>query len=95
MTRDPKFICSECKVGTLRLGYAFYFTLQCGQPICVPDFPAWVCDVCGRREYDSDAVADLLAILETKPGTRRKLSRPRTIADQDHSTTSVDPQRRA
>jgi YgiT-type zinc finger domain-containing protein len=95
MARDPKFICSECKVGTLRLDYAFYFTLQDSQPICVPDFPAWVCDVCGRREYDADAVADLLAILEMKPGTRRKLSRLRTISDQDHSTTSVDPQRRA
>lgn len=95
MTRDPKYICAECKVGTLRVGEAFYFTLQGGQPICVPDFPAWVCDVCGRREYDSDAVADLLAILEMKPGSRREQSRPRTFADQDHPTTSVDPQRQA
>ncbi len=95
MARDPKHICSECKVGTLQVGYAFFFTLQGGQPICIPDFPAWVCDVCGRREYDSDAVADLLAILEMTPGSRRKLSRPRTITDQDHSSPSVDPQRRA
>jgi YgiT-type zinc finger domain-containing protein len=95
MTRDPRYICSECKVGTLRVGDAFYFTFQDGQPICVPDFPAWVCDVCGRREYDPEAVADLHAILEMKPGLQRKLSQPRTFTDQDQSTTSVDPQRRA
>jgi YgiT-type zinc finger domain-containing protein len=95
MKRDPKYTCSECKVGTLRRGDVFFFTIQGGQPICVPDFPAWVCDVCGRREYDSDAIADLLAMLEMKPGSQRKLHQPRTIADQDQSTTSVDPQRRA
>jgi hypothetical protein len=31
--------------------------------ITVPDFPAWVCDVCGRREYDLQALNQLNLLL--------------------------------
>jgi len=31
--------------------------------ITVPDFPAWICDMCGKREYDMQALNDLALLL--------------------------------
>ncbi|KPL79047.1 hypothetical protein ADN00_03950 [Ornatilinea apprima] len=45
--------------------------------VMVPDFPAWVCDVCGRREYDQLAMARLSMLLNSEAG--KPVSRPRTI----------------
>jgi hypothetical protein len=52
--------------------------------ITVPHFPAWVCDVCGKREYDEKAISWLTMLLSPDAGrpTQRHrkppLSRPRT-----------------
>lgn len=53
--------------------------MQDGHVICVPDFAAMVCDTCGRREYDRDALAELHAMLETDRYSRRH----RRIRQQD------------
>jgi len=34
----------------------------------VPDFPAWVCDMCGKREYDERAVSMLSMLLNPEAG---------------------------
>jgi YgiT-type zinc finger domain-containing protein len=60
----------------MRLQYLTYFTWLNEELITVPNFPAWVCDLCGRREYDSRAVTWLNALLNPeagrKPVVRRK-----------------------
>jgi YgiT-type zinc finger domain-containing protein len=64
MARDPVLTCPECQLGILHPRRAVYFNLQDGMPVIVPDFPAWICDVCGRREYDQSALVELEAMLE-------------------------------
>jgi len=58
--------CPECAAGLRRLHYLPYFTWFRDQLITVPNFPAWVCDICGRREYDTRAVSWLKTILNTQ-----------------------------
>lgn len=37
--------------------------------ITVPNFPAWICDLCGYRSYDSQALAQLSLLLNPEAGT--------------------------
>jgi YgiT-type zinc finger domain-containing protein len=77
MSNEHTYPCPECMVGTLTLGRSAYFSVRNGQPITVPDFPAWICDVCGRREYDTAALAELQAMLDTGNRPRQRPRRPR------------------
>jgi YgiT-type zinc finger domain-containing protein len=61
--------CSECQAGVLHLRYITYFTWLDDELVTVPNFPAWVCDLCGRREYDQRAIAWLTAMLNPETGT--------------------------
>ena len=65
-------LCPECHAGVLRLQYLTYFTWLNQELITVPNFPSWVCDVCGRREYDPRAISWLNTLLN--PGTGRRTS---------------------
>jgi len=69
-------ICPECHAGVFRLEYLTYFTWLNDELITVPNFPSWVCDVCGKREYDTHAVNWLNMLLSPttgrKPRTRRR-----------------------
>ena len=50
-----------------------YFTWLGDELITVPDFPAWVCDVCGKREFDVHALNQLSLLLSPtagKPATK-------------------------
>ena len=42
-------LCPECQTGVVHLQYLTYFTWLNEELITVPNFPAWVCDVCGKR----------------------------------------------
>ena len=73
------FPCAECRAGILQPCHITYFTWLGNELISVPHFPAWVCDVCGRREYDSKAILWLNMILDPnagKPTTRRRRIQP-------------------
>jgi YgiT-type zinc finger domain-containing protein len=79
-------LCSECQTGVMHLQYLTYFTWLNEELVTVPNFPAWVCDVCGRREYDSKAITWLNTLLNhdarrssprRRPGTTRT-TQPRT-----------------
>jgi YgiT-type zinc finger domain-containing protein len=59
----PLESCPECQVGTLRPGAVPYYAILEGTVVTVPNFPAWVCDVCRHCEYDEDALEDLRAVL--------------------------------
>lgn len=74
--------CSECHAGVLRPRHVTYFTWLGSELITVPHFPAWVCDVCGRREYDERAIQWLNMILDPNAGkptqsNRRRAPHPR------------------
>lgn len=73
---EDAHVCPECHTGILHLQYLTYFTWLNDELITVPNFPAWVCDVCGKREYDTHAISWLNMLLSpttgSKPGPRRK-----------------------
>jgi hypothetical protein len=37
--------------------------------ITVPNFPAWICDICGHRSFDARALVKLNLILNPEAGT--------------------------
>ena len=77
---DPDHIpCSECAAGVMHLRHITYFTWLGEELITVPNFPAWICDVCGRRDYDERAISWLTMLLSPDAGrpTRRVKRTPR------------------
>jgi len=73
------FPCHECHAGVLQPRYVAYFTWLGNELVIVPNFPAWVCDVCGKREYDEKAISWLNMLLDPnagKPTTRRRHTPP-------------------
>jgi YgiT-type zinc finger domain-containing protein len=76
---DPVIPCSECQAGHMHREYIAYYTWLGDELITVPDFPAWVCDICGRCEYDENALARLSLLLSPNAGkttnTMRKLNK--------------------
>jgi len=72
-------LCSECQTGVMHMKYLTYFTWLNEELITVPNFPSWVCDICGKREYDSHAVVRLNTMLSQGAGRRpahRRSRRP-------------------
>ncbi len=65
---ESSFICPECKSGVMSLRYITYYTWLNKELITVPNFPAWVCDVCGRREYDEKSISWLTMLLNPDAG---------------------------
>lgn len=72
--------CNECPAGIMRVRHITYFTWLGEELVMVPRFPAWVCDICGKREYDERAISWLSMLLSPEAGrpTRRlkRTSRP-------------------
>jgi len=77
MTKESQgsFQCTECQAGVMRLRHITYFTWLDEELVTVPNFPAWVCDVCGRREYDARAISWLVTILDPETGKASGLKR--------------------
>ena len=76
---SPAYPCTECQAGVLRLNYITYFTWLNDELVTVPNFPAWVCDVCGRRVYDPHAISWLVTLLNPETGkasTPKRRPRP-------------------
>ncbi|MCD6401876.1 MAG: YgiT-type zinc finger protein [Anaerolineales bacterium] len=71
--KDQSYTCPECQAGKMHLKYIPYYLWLGEDLITVPEFPAWVCDICGKREYDSKAVSWLRILLEA--GHRRTVHR--------------------
>ncbi len=84
--------CSECQVGIMRDRVATYYTWIGEEIITVPDFPCTICDVCGRREWDENAIHNLKVILRPnidgiisgrgriKPAKEAGKKRPRRVS---------------
>ena len=73
------FPCNECAAGVMHIRHITYFTWLGDELITVPNFPAWVCDMCGKREYDERAIAWLTMLLNPNAGkpTRKVKRKPR------------------
>lgn len=85
--------CSECAAGIMHLRHITYFTWLGDELITVPHFPAWICDICGRREYDERAISWLTMLLSPdagKPTRRLKRTRNLRAAKQPHPRPPLD-----
>jgi len=83
--------CSECHIGQMHQTKVTYFTWLSEDLVTVPDFPAWVCDICGRLEYDFEALNNLALLLcpaESKP-VRAKTTQPSSQQDQPSLTNQL------
>jgi len=83
------FACKECQAGVSHLRQVTYFTWLKDELITVPNFPAWVCDVCGKREYDQRAIAWLSMLLNPNTGNPAKPNKNKTNRPQKGDTFST------
>ncbi len=85
-------VCPECHTGVLRLEYLTYFTWLNDELITVPNFPSWVCDICGKRDYDTHAISWLNMLLSPttgrKPKPRRRSLPHKVNRPQPHSKSA-------
>jgi YgiT-type zinc finger domain-containing protein len=84
---DPIILCVECQAGHMHRAYVAYYTWLGNELITVPDFPAWVCDICGHCEYDENALTRLSLLLSPNAGktivstrkiTKKERAKPKT-----------------
>jgi len=80
--------CTECQAGVMHVRYITYFTWLDEELVSVPNFPAWMCDLCRRREYDQRAIAWLTTILNPETG-KPAASPPRLHPPQDKKRASI------
>ena len=66
---EEKKYCPECQVGVIKRRGSTYYTWIENELVIVPDFPCWVCDVCGHRDWDQNAVLQLGMLLSPTAGT--------------------------
>jgi YgiT-type zinc finger domain-containing protein len=83
--------CNECHAGMMHARQLTYFTWLGDELITVPHFPAWICDLCGKREYDEKAILWLNMLLDPNAGKPTKNRRrtpppPRPRAGSPHPT---------
>jgi YgiT-type zinc finger domain-containing protein len=84
--------CNECQAGMMRVRYITYFTWLGEELITVPNFPAWICDVCGRREYDERAISWLSMLLSPNAGRPTSRARQPFPAHQKPDTSRPRPE---
>lgn len=71
--------------------YVTYFTWLGNELITVPDFPSWICDVCGRREYDLRALNRLNLLLSPNAGKPAKRKRAQNRPSAAGKTPPSEP----
>ena len=69
-SKEQHYACPECHGGNVSMQRVVYYTWVSGELITVPDFPAWICDMCGMREYDHRALSWLNIILSPETGRK-------------------------
>jgi YgiT-type zinc finger domain-containing protein len=63
----------------MQLRHITYFTWLGQELIMVPNSPAWICDMCGKRDFDERAISWLTMLLNPNAGkpTQRPKRAPR------------------
>lgn len=59
----PAAACPHCQAGSLTLRRVVYARWYGPQFVTIPNFPGWVCDVCGNLEYDRAALEQVRLVL--------------------------------
>lgn len=90
MSSQPYLHCPLCRIGTFRPKKVSYFKIRGGQLVSVPNFPAWVCDVCRHREYDPSALAELNFLLARKESPQQRPARHAPGPEQPASSVESD-----
>jgi YgiT-type zinc finger domain-containing protein len=72
---EPTFACPHCHAGDLHPRTVTFAHWYEDQFITIPNFPGWVCDLCGAREYDAAALEQLELILGPEVDFRREANR--------------------
>jgi YgiT-type zinc finger domain-containing protein len=84
--------CPHCQAGNLRLKRVVYARWYGRHFVTIPNFPSWVCDVCGGLEYDQAALEQVRLVLGREGATPAEAARPASpspapFASQPRSTT--------
>ena len=82
--------CKECQMGKLNRQMVTYLTWLGDEMITVRDFPAWVCDVCGLRIYDSQALNRLSLLLSPNAG-KSTLPTPHVMGGKSKNAQPTPP----
>jgi YgiT-type zinc finger domain-containing protein len=85
--------CQECQVGIAKSSTATYYTWIDEDLVMVPNFPCWVCDVCGKREWDSQSLMNLNLLLS--PNAGQESGRKRTRSGKPDAERPLKTHRRA
>jgi YgiT-type zinc finger domain-containing protein len=83
--------CSDCNIGQMRKTSVTYFHFMGGRMITVPDFPAWVCDMCGKCEYDMQALDNLSLLLNPQDSEQPARHQARSAGKGKAFSTAVRP----
>ena len=73
--RPVSYVCPHCQTGTLHLRRVVFAQWYGGQFVTMPNFPGWVCDVCGECEYDAVALDQINTLLGAELDLRRDANR--------------------
>ena len=90
LSREQCYSCPECHGGNVSMQHVVYYTWVSGELITVPDFPAWICDMCGMREYDQRALSWLKYHSQSR--YRTEISNP-TTAEKTAPRYNIHPTR--
>ena len=70
--------CPHCQTGNLSLQRVVYARWYGPHFVTIPNFPSWVCDVCGSLEYDPAALEQVRLVLGREAGTATEAARRAT-----------------
>ena len=71
-------VCPHCYFGRIQPGKRSFSARTNGKPVMVPDFPAWICDVCGFTIYDPASLLNLQRLLTNPTKSYYQRSAPKT-----------------
>ena len=67
--------CPHCQTGNLSLQRRVYARWYGAHFVTIPNFPSWICDVCGSLEYDGAALEQVRLIFGREAGTAPEAGR--------------------
>ncbi len=70
-----KTTCPHCQTGNLSLQRVVYARWYGEHFVTIPNFPSWVCDVCGSLEYDGNALEQVRLVLGREAGAPPEAAR--------------------
>jgi YgiT-type zinc finger domain-containing protein len=76
-TQSPQVsnTCPHCLAGTFSLKRLVYARWYGRHFVTIPNFPSWVCDVCGSLEYDAAALEQVRMIFGREAGAAPEAGR--------------------